>query len=260
MFEWRRFLLLARAQWAEHRKSHLWFFGVGIAVQACVWLVATSGGTRAQFFSTGVQGGIYACGLVASGALFAGRYFEALGTRESALSVLMRPASGFEKFLLAFLIVGVLYPIAYTLAFQICNMPAAAMAAAANATSEHPLKGPYPYADFSPYFPFVGRKPGVGEFPLFLSVLALQALMVCSSLYFKRLAMLKGFMLAFVLLLLVVLLATVSDGNPGRLFAIWSRDADTPPVLRAWSLLAWIGVPLLLWTSACLLVKERELQ
>ncbi len=260
MFDWQRFLRLARAHWAEYRKAYLWFFGVGIAVQACVWLVGTGAGEHAETFSTGVQSTIYAVGLVASGALFAGRYFEALATRESALSVLMRPASGVEKFLLAFLIVAVFYPIAYTLAFQVCNLPAAMLARAANAASEHPLTGPYPYADFTPYFPFANHKGSSGEWPLFLAVAALQALMVCSSLYFKRLAMLKGFMLAFVLLLLLMLLATISDGNPDRLFAIWSRDADTPPILQAWSLLVWIGVPLLLWASAYFLVKERELQ
>jgi hypothetical protein len=258
MFEWRRFLLLARTQWAEYRKGYLWFFVVGIVIQACVWLVATSGGSHPEIFATQIQSMVYACGLVASGALFAGRYFEALGTRESALSVLMRPASGFEKFLLAFLVVGVLYPVAYTLAFQACNLPAALLAKAANAASRHPMTGPF--ADFTPYFPFANRKGSGGEYPLFLSVLALQALMVCSSLYFRRLAMLKGFMLAFVLLLLIMLLATVSAGNPSRLFSIWSNEADMPPAMRAWSWLVWLGVPVLLWTSACFLVRERELQ
>jgi hypothetical protein len=260
MFELRRFVLLARAQWAEYRKSYLWFFGIGIGIQACVWLVATSGGAHPEIFATQIQAMVYACGLVASGALFAGRYFEALGTRESALSVLMRPASGFEKFLLAFLVVGVLYPVAYTLAFQVCNLPAALLAKAANAASEHPLTGSYPFADFTPYFPFANRKGSGGEYPLFLSVFALQALMVCSSLYFKRLAMLKGFMLAFVLWLLIMLLAAVSDGNPSRLFSIWSTAANVPMAIRAWSWLVWTGVPVLLWASAWLLAKERELQ
>ncbi|MFT3897634.1 MAG: hypothetical protein QM719_08050 [Thermomonas sp.] len=258
MFEWRRFLRLAGAHWAEYRRGYLWFFAVGIAIQACVWLVATGGGAHAQVFGADVQLAVYACGLVASGALFAGRYFEALGTRESALSVLMRPASGFEKFLLAFLIVGVLYPIAYTLAFQACNLPAAMLAKAANATSAHPLQGPD--ADFGPYLPFIGHKRGMAEYPLFLAASGLQALMVCASLYFRRLAMLKGFMLAFVLWLLVMLLAAVSDGNPGRLFAIWSGGPGAPAALQALSLLVWIGVPLLLWASAYFLVRERELQ
>lgn len=259
MFDWQRFLRLARAHWAEYRKAYLWFFGIGIVVHACVWLVATSGGAHAEVFSNGTQSAVYYVGYVASGVLFAGRYFEALGTRESALSVLMRPASGFEKFLLAFLIVGVLYPIAYTLAFQVCNLPAAMLARAANAASKHPLTGPYPFSDFTPYFPFVSQKRGGGELALFLAVSALQALMVCSSLHFKRMAMLKGFMLAFVLWLLMMLLAAVVDGNPDRLFAIWSQ-ADMPVVLRAWSWLVWLGVPVLLWASACFLIRERELQ
>lgn len=268
MFEWQRFLRLARAQWAESGRGYLWFLAIGIIVHACLWLAMTQAGMQAEVFDTDLQAIVYACGLVISGALFAGRYFEALGARESALSLLMRPASGFEKFLLAFLVVGVCYPIAYTLAFQVCNLPAAMLAESANAARLQPIPGiSYGFvhktsADFSPYLPFIDRERAGGECGLFLSVLALQALMVCSSLYFKRLAMLKGFMLAFVLLLLLLLLAAISDGNPDRLFALWSqpRWIEVTAGLRIWLWAVWLGVPALLWASAAFLVRERELQ
>ena len=48
-----------------------------------------------------------------------------LSRRESGLTYLMRPGSTFEKFLLAFLVVAVLYPLAYTVAFRsaTCRAP-----------------------------------------------------------------------------------------------------------------------------------------
>lgn len=258
MFDLRRFLRLASVQWAEHGRGYLWFLLIGIAVHACLWLAMTGGGAHAQSFQSSVQSAVYVCGLLVTAPLFAGRYFEVLGHRESALPCLMRPASSLEKFLLALLIVGLAFPLAYTLAFQVCNVPAALLADAARgsqAIAAHSRE-----TDFSPYLPFTDPENDDWEWAMFLAVLSLQGLMVCSGLFFRRLALLKGYVSAFVLLLLLLLLAAVSDSSPERLFALWSGNYAVPGAFAAWLWIVWLGVPALLWASAACLLRERELQ
>lgn len=271
MFDVRRFLRLAAVHWAEHGRSTLWFLGIGVAVHLCVWLLITDAGMKTWIYSVDVQTIVYVMGYLLTGALFAGRYFSGLSRRESALTWLMRPASTFEKFLLAFVVVAVLYPLAYTVAFQVCNLPGAwlgaigrdaevARLAAESAAGDGAGMAQYVLTmEYGPYVPLFDPKTRAMELNLFLGGLAMQGLILAAMLYFRRLAGLKTVVALFVLFLGLALLAGVIGASPSNLF--WGENDHVESfAMRAWLWLLWLGVPVLFWASALFLLRERELQ
>lgn len=254
MFDLRRFGRLAAVQWAEHRREYLWFFGIGIAVHACMWLVITDAGRNRDHYVSGVQAALYLVGYLITSLIFAGRHFAALARRDAALTWLMRPASSFEKFLLTFLIVAVAYPLAYTLAFQVCNLPGALVGAEAEALKENTYR-----RDLGPYLPFTGRDRPFAEAALFVGVAALQALVLAGMLYFKALSWLKTLVAVFILVVVALPLLTVFAGaSPGELLP-GTGGVPTGSIVTAWLWTLWIGVPGLLWASVYGFMREREL-
>lgn len=270
MFDLRRFLRLAAVHWAEHGRAYLWFLGIGVVVHGCVWLLLTSGGTHAERYSDDSQMGVFMVGYLLSSLLFAGRYYAGLARPESALTFLMRPASSLEKALLACLVVGVAYPLAYALAFQVCNLPGAALGEVARdallAAQQHASKDQVVSAaylekmEFGPFLPFTMDGSPWFELDLYLGAAGLQALVLVGALYFRRMSMLKTAVAMFVLLVLALpLLAIVSDASPGQLFWSASRHGPTP-LLLAWKWGLWLMVPALFWASTYFFLRERELQ
>lgn len=265
MFDLLRFRRLAAVHWAEHGRGYLWFLGIGVAVHACVWLLLTSGGSHAERYDDSTQILTFVGGYLLSSLLFAGRYYATLARPESTLTFLMRPASAPEKALLAFLVVAMLYPLAYTLAFQVCNLPGALIGEAARdvviESKERAGLGSYlEHMTYGPFFPFAADISPWFELDLFLSSTALQALVLAGALYFRRMAWLKTLVALFVLVVIAIpLLATLTDAAPGQLF--WSQSRAGPtPVLLAWKWVLWLGVPALFWASTYFLLRERELQ
>ncbi len=265
MFDLRLFRRLAAVHRAEHGRSYLWFLGIGIVVHACVWLLVTAGGTNAETYQDDVQAFIFIAGYLLSSLLFAGHYYAALARPESTLTFLMRPASALEKTLLALLVVGVFYPLAYTLAFQVCNVPGAVigeaardalLASKAQANQVAYLKN----MAYGPFLPFTANGSPWLELDLFLGGTALHALVLAGALHFRQMAWLKTLVVLFVLLVLALpLLAIVTDASPGQLFWSASKDGPTPPLL-AWKWVLWLGVPLLFWASTYFFLREREVQ
>jgi hypothetical protein len=264
MFDLRRFLRLAAVHWAEYGRAYLWFMGIGVAVHLCVWLLITGAGRQAERYSIDLQIMVFVCGYVLSGVLFAGRYFSVLARNESALTYLMRPASTFEKFLLALLVVALLYPLAYTIAFQLCNLPGAWLGQAARdalavAADDEPLTVYMINQDYGPYLPFTDADAPRWELNLFLGGIGLQGLVVAGVLYFRRVAWLKTVVALFVLLVVVLPLLTVLFGaSPGQLF-LDNPFGDASAGLEAWRWVLWIGVPALFWASAFFFLRERAL-
>jgi hypothetical protein len=253
MFNMQRFLRLAKAQWVEHRKTYAWFFAIGIIVHFCTLLAFSVGGGSLSFLRTEMQMVIYMVGLFITGPLFAGRYFEKMSARDSALTILMRPASKEEKFLLAFIFIALLYPMFYTLAYQINNLPASWMAM----VSEH-----YQSTDlgkYDTYWPLLNSKERKIEFACYVLVWTLQGFMLAGTLFFKRFAMLKSIVLGFILFLGLVFFGVVSNAKPDRLFYIWDSERFIPSGFFWWLVALWILVPLLTWLSAYFFFKEREL-
>lgn len=265
MFDLRRFRRLAAVHWAEQGRGYLWFLAIGIAVHGCVWLLVTSGGSHAETYHDDIQTFIFISGYLLTSLLFAGRYYATLARPESTLTLLMRPASALEKSLLAMLIVGVLYPLAYTLAFQVCNVPGALIGEAARdallATNAQANQHAYiKQMAYGPFLPFTSKGLPWFELDLFLGTTALQALVLAGALYFRRVAWLKTLVVLFMLVVIAIpLLATFADASPDKLF--WSRSGSGPsPALLAWKWVLWLGVPALFWASTYFLLRERELQ
>lgn len=265
MFDLRRFRRLVAVHWAEHGRGYLWFLAIGIGVHACAWLLATSGGSERRNYVLELQVVLYTVGYLLTSLLFAGRYYAGLARRESALTLLMRPASAFEKALLAFLFVGLLYPLAYTLAFQVVNLPGAWLGGIARDAylRDTPASEVASYVrtmQYGPFLPFAAKQSPWMELDLFLGVAALQALVLAGALHFRRVAWLKTLVALFVLLVLALpLLAIVTGASPDRLFWTSLKNGPTTALL-AWKWLLWLAVPALFWASTHFFLRERELQ
>jgi hypothetical protein len=261
MFDARRFWKLMVVQWAEYGRSYLWFLGIGVAVHLCALLIITEGGTVRERYTVDGQMALFVAGYLITGGLFALRYFSALSNRDSALTCLMRPGSTLEKFLLAFLVVAVLYPLAYTLAFQICNLPGAYLGEQARDAklAAYSLTDYLANMEFGPYLPFTNARDAGIEIRLVLGNLFIQSLIVAGTLYFRRVAWLTTMVALFVLLVLALPLLTIATDASPSLLLDDMRRVDSPQVW-AWLAALWVGVPMLMWTSVFFLLRERELQ
>ncbi|MFZ6654778.1 hypothetical protein [Undibacterium sp. TJN19] len=65
-----------------------------------------------SMFQFSMQMSWYTGGLFTTAIIFAGRYFRHMVNPGASLIALMRPASIFEKWLLAFVIISILFPLA----------------------------------------------------------------------------------------------------------------------------------------------------
>lgn len=259
MFDLARFRRLLNAHWAEQWLAHAWFLGIGVMVHFVVTLIVLSGRPS---YSTEAQMVLFVTGLLLTAPLFAARCFQGLARPESALLFLMRPASGFEKWLLAFLMVMVFYPLAYALAFQVCHLPAWAFEHArvlamnaqmlADGIEISPGEKPESFAFWHPWRFEEWLIPAV----MLLMLSFVQSFAVLGSLWFRHLPLVKTLLAAFLLFLATLVLDEVF-----RSAAPWLEDFDraTAPWQMAHFLAVWFGIPLLLWLACYFAVREREL-
>ncbi|KFN49934.1 hypothetical protein P873_08810 [Arenimonas composti TR7-09 = DSM 18010] len=246
------------ATWLEERRTWAWFLGVGVIVHCLLVLALLLPGAGSFTLSKASQGGLWIAGLVITGTIFAGRYFQAMARRESALLLLTRPATAFEKWLLAVLVVAVAYPLAYTLAFQICNIPAGLIAASqagelmAISGDSYAYLKPEDYGVLRPW----QAMPAAGWATLVPVVLALQGFALLGSLYFHRWPFIKTLVAGFGLMLVLILIAGV--GGNDTFFAFWhERDRHGLPaqlVLGG----TWLLIPALVWLAALFALQERQ--
>jgi len=262
-FSWHRFALLARAHGAEQYRQYLAHMLVTGLLYAVLLLFAL-GVSRLSAFETGTQSGFYFWGLYLTGFVFAGRYFDAMARRESALLALMRPASVLEKWLLCLLVVAVAYPLAYTVLFLAISWPAQQVVLAAQALMER--SSPLNPADYALFVPLLrAQKPAqlLGlpqQWGFFIGLWALQALAVAGSLYFRRAALLKTVALGFALAVLTALLCVAAGARHEVVFAWWARRAPAAdPAVHAFNALLWLVLPALLWWQAYVHLREKEL-
>lgn len=266
-----RFMRLWRAHWAESLHAYIWFFGVCIIVYCIMAIFALSTiGYRA--FEHNAQQTYFFAGLLATGAIFAVRYFEGLARKESALVVLMRPASTFEKWLLAFVIVALIYPVVYTLIYCTVNLPAVFLSNQMVWTElkERPTLTHLSLDDYNAFIPFVSVQHNNGlsvhnmrvvQWLLFVFFVIAQGFCVAASLYFNRLPILKTVLAGFILLIAYFIFLAISGSNPSFLITYWfdkGDEVDNPVLLAVLAWLVWLASPVLLWASAYFHLKERE--
>lgn len=264
MFNWKRFCSLAKVNWMENRKFYAWFFAIGIAVHFCVVLLFISSGKNGLlFYASNIQTSIFWIGYFLSTVIFSGLFFSVFSKRETALTALMLPASTLEKFILSVLVVVVLYPIAYMLAFQVINIPVNLLALANYVPPEDVATKTIEIKPPDAWWLPTGLSETVKDhtlMPLLLSATILQALMLSGALFFKRQGMLKTLLVGFVVFLALIAVSSVTDANSDYLFKLWTEPGALNRTGRLWMSIVWSGVVLLLWATVYLHLKTKELK
>lgn len=272
LFDGLRFGRLWRAHWAENWREYAWFAGVAAMVDLIFIIIYFSADSSDRSFRTfQFDGQItwYTIGLFLSSLVFAARHFKHLASPGSALIALMRPGSHVEKCLLTFLVVSVLYPLVYTLAYSVLNFPVVQLAKALYVAPACKACVPPAAPDFSFFIPFLtaGIPINTDSAPPFsffkpqvfvmLGLWTWQALIVGGTVFFKRSPVLRTVLLLFLLTISLVWL-----GGP-KMGAFWSgTDDELIPYTALESGLAlaqWLGLPTLAWLAVFFHIKEREL-
>jgi hypothetical protein len=269
MLDRKRFQRLARAQFAEQWRPWAWYLAGVVLIGVAVAIIQAVDGLRD--FQTSTQEGLYYSGLFLFAPIFAGRYFLAMSTRASALLSLMRPASAFEKWLLAVLVVVLLWPLVYTLVFYVVDAPTAALAYAsakqhaAHAMAEYARNpvGEKPkafdsrdYALFTPWGDWHGWREAV---QIGLWLLFAQGFAMFGSLYFRSVPFIKTLFSALLLVLLVALSSSMLDGSPELFLNYWERARPLSDWQQLLYPLLWLLIPGGLWLSCYLGLREREI-
>jgi hypothetical protein len=270
VFELRRFTHLARAHWAESWRKYAWFLAAGVLLHVVISIMCFARERGFTSFDTQGQTGLYFTGLFVLTPIFAGRYFLPMTNRASALLALMRPASVFEKWLLAALTVGVLYPLAYTLAFYLVNVPDQWLAS--DQAKHHALKFGLDFAnhhvrnaydafkpDYSlmtPWAMFDNLRAAAG---ILLLLCSLQGIAVFGSLYFRTVPFIKTVLCCLLLLLVSVLLATVFSSRPDLVLGYWGHHQRLSSLQEILYPALWLVFPGLFWLASFQALKEREI-
>lgn len=269
-FNVRRFGRLWRAHWAESWRYYAWFTGVLAMVD--VVFVAIFLGTQSRSslvtFQFEGQAAWYLTGLLVSGTIFAGRHFRELADPGSALTMLMRPASALEKWLLAFVCTSLLFPLVYTLGYCLLNYPVVQLAKVLYVAPDVCENCRRYVPDFRFYVPlFTNGSRDYTSMPtqtffrlevfFLLALWSVQALVLSGTVFFKRSPVLRTALLCFLLGVTLLLLGTVP-----AMGVFWSPPADEV-VMRGTveyvvSLMLWTCLPMLLWMAAFFHLKERE--
>jgi hypothetical protein len=180
--------------------------------------------------------------------------------------VLHRPASSFEKILLALAIIGCVFPLAFTLAFTALNYPFIKLAQFWYVPCE---KCKNSFEEFRPFLPFVSSHKA--NMPLLFSepyiklqwlafsyYLSAQAIILGGYVFFRRYPMLF-ITLCMVLLFLAAMALQIPINNLGY----WEYDPNSSQELSQRelfiSLFAWILIPIGLWATVYFHLKEKQL-
>ncbi|MFZ6778741.1 hypothetical protein ACO0LD_18110 [Undibacterium sp. Ji83W] len=266
-FDINRFGRLLRAHWAESWREYAWFAGALVMLDLIAMAISFSTDSGNVYWAFQFQGQTmwYMTGLFFSAVIFAGRYFKYLLNPGASLIALMRPASVFEKWLMAFLVISIFYPMVFSLLYVLFNYPAVQLAKtlALQLPRCESCSG-----NFHFYFPFVTKEAALkglnnGEHALapqlffFLSLSAAQALIAGGTAFFKRSPVLRTILFSF----LLFIVSSWVIGSP-QLGIFTTHYGENDPHYSAMeyglSVGLWLGVPLLLWTALFFHIKERE--
>jgi hypothetical protein len=271
VFDLRRFQRLARAHWAETWRRYAWFVAAGALLHLVISIISFASGHGFTAFTTDGQTGLYFTGLFVLTPIFAGRYFLPMSNRASALIALMRPASILEKWLLAVLIIAVLYPLAFTLAFYLIDVPDQWLAFAqakfeaarqAQLFANHPVGDkpdafePEKYALMVPWEIFDNWREAAG---VGLLLCSLQGIAVFGSLFFRTVPFIKTVLCCLLLLLASMLVSTVFESRPDLVLGYWGHQRPLSSLQEIAYPALWLAFPILFWVASFLALREREI-
>ncbi|QNP48077.1 hypothetical protein [Diaphorobacter aerolatus] len=274
-FRWSRFAALARVDFAERWRIYAAVLLIALVVQLLLhgWAQFVLGKMRPMDVST--QQGWYNVFLCIFGIPFMFVLHAPMYKQGSGLLMLMRPASTFEKWLHAALLMLVAFPLAYTVVYLLATVPLngfVAMLESANHAKARlitPNAITSQSAGFHVYLPFLRADDrsqidasSQWMFQWFYTVIA--GFGAFALVRFRHAAPFKTLALAFILLILslfVLSLSMFTDGETGAL-THWidgSRRVDLNASTIVSNLLFWLGTPALVWWSAYLALRERDL-
>ncbi len=253
-----RFRQLSKAHFAERSHHYLWFFAVIAMIYFFLLLLVTSANETVSY-ETVVQMAWYYSGLISTGYVFALRYFVNMARPESALIQLMQPASIFEKWLLATIMIIIVYPVIYTLLFLLMTYPVSALSMQDHADTQAAYQLFIPLLNY--HINTYTKIYTLAQLPVWIVYLAISGYALTTGLLFKKLPMIKSVALGFCLFLLFLLCLINIDNRPDKLFFYWFTDVGTPNHLGVVfvNIILWIIVPLLLWAASFWALKERDL-
>lgn len=235
-----RFMRYVRAQLNEKKRSYFWHFAISCMIYFLVLMMVVSVNTNSRtLYNYELQWFLYYAGLFTTGAVFGLRYFSELARGESALLNLMQPVSGFEKWLLAALIIIVAYPLMYTACFAVMTIPL--------------LVG-----DSEPLFiPF--RQDVIQQLPLWLFYVGMVGYALTTSVMFKRLPIIKSIALGFALFLFFMFIAALSNPDDGVVMFFFEQDVEASTRVLVAGVMIWILPNVLMWFASFRALVERDL-
>ena len=284
MFSARRFSRLVAVHWAERWRSYVWLLVGVVVLHLLAILTVTSAGTSPETYSLVNQQVLFYLGFALSSGWLAAGMLAGLSRQGAAIILLMRPASAFEKWLLALLVICVVHPLAYTLVFQVFGYPAALLAEQAGEALQQArlaeeqavqaakmaamagkdvlwmsFDGDVPRQGH--YLPIVWPEQRLGipleELYLWSLVSAVSGLVVAGTLYFRRWAVFKAVAtVAVTMMVLIPLLVVATSAYLERLF--WVDNNWITPLPLIWIIAIWVGIPALVWFGNLGLLKSRE--
>lgn len=275
VFLWTRFSTLIRVDLAERWRIYAGLLLIALVIQILLlsWVCLLES-SPAPLNSVGQQAW-YNAFLFIFGIAFCFAFHAPMHRQGSSLLILMRPTSTLEKWLHAAIMLTVLFPLAYTLCYLVATVPISAIAAVLeNARYERliatePRANPGKPIGFQVFIPLLsaGYEKGVSQWKqmLFFWWYAVVCGYAAFALVmFRRAAVFKSVALAFIVLILCVMTLSVSAGFSGKAVTLTSwQSANGLSVLSASdviaNLLLWLGVPMLVWCSAWLALRERDL-
>lgn len=257
LFSPARFKQLLLAHWAEMRSQYLWFIGIAATANLVFIFIAFSADSSYTYnaFQYSGQQAWYIAGLFITGLIFASMHFKQLVNPGPALIFLMRPASSFEKALLAVLVVSFLFPLVYSAFYCLMNYPIVNLASQLYIT---PAKCEDCSADFSFFFPFLttglektGEEPHSGQiYTQVLSILILwitQGLLLAGGAFFKDSPVAKTLLGLFFIWIAFLFFSLAPPAS----------QMDNPPNAIA-VIMYWAVFLALVWCVLFFNIRERE--
>ncbi len=251
-----RFRQYALAHWREKKRTYFWHFAILIMIYFLILLIINNS------YSTKEQSIFYYIGLVSTGFIFSLRYFSSLAKPESGLIELMQPVSTLEKWGLSVFLIMIIYPLVYSLLFVIMTLPVHWFTMAT--MSEY--KDPNIYQLFIPLQDIstsndYNNITVLAQMPLWSLFFGCNSYALTTSIFFKRLPIIKSIALGFIIFLVFLLLAIAVEPDVETLIRYWF-DSKTY-YLNTWAvilnILWWIVAPVLMLVASFFALKGRDL-
>lgn len=277
IFDFSRFYRLFKSHWVENRRSYIWFAAIAVVIDLIIISIVfmADQGRHGGSFYFDSQVVWFTTGFFITGIIFATRYWSSLSYPGACLIALMRPASIFEKWLLALVWMLFIFPITYTIFYILLHWPSVQLAewlyqSRANYVTDSKWSG----SDFNLYLPLMmygddvqSENVKMNEFRLlefFVFMIWSSLLGFCAGfkVFFKKASTLKMVVLGFIICVIAIALSAILDINffkfgtywTGHKMAGWQED-NFAEIL---SNIILIGIPSLLWAALYFHLQERE--